>query len=330
MNNGLALAEYDNDVLLVSATGRTGISSARLSSDVPVTPLAVVSALLLRRFDYVMFHSGFWPKFWLVGLFAVAIRCRPVWICWGGELVPSTGIRGNVLLFVKKLTMPRFHRAVFLSEGDLQSAANLCGRLINGTVIHYYSAAYCRPADSSRRLIPNPPGVRVQIGNDASAINGHLECMTRLSRVSDSKLTVVYPLGYGRFDPKYIEDLKDASVRLFPNGSAFIDDLLSPDLFDALIESCSTLLLASREQRALYSIFRYLSAGKPVFLPRDASLRQDLTDLGFHVEALEALDTMDSEDFARICSQVNRENIRVGRECLGLDSIKARWAEVLR
>lgn len=324
-NNRESFADYDNDVLLVSHMPPHGATSSPPAS---ISPSAVFSFLVTGRFEYVIFHSGFWPKFWLVALMAVALRCRPIWICWGGELSPPTGMRGRLISLAKELAIPRFHRTVFLSAGDLETATRLCRRPIRGTVIPYYSPAYFR-ARHLKSPTPNSSMVRVQIGNDASATNGHLECIARLSSVPGLECTVVLPLSYGRFDSGYIQEVKDASDRTFSSRSEFLDDLLPPEMFDTLIDSCSALLLASREQRALYSIFRYLAAGKPVFLPGEARLRQDLVGLGFRIEVLEALDTMSAEDFALLCRRVDDENIRVARECLGRDSIRVRWTEIL-
>jgi len=136
--------------------------------------------------------------------------------------------------------------------------------------------------------------------------------------------------GYGRFDAQYIEHLKTASQRSLAVQCEFIDHLLPPDQFDMLIDSCDALLLASRDQRELYSsIYRYLAAGKPVFLPKDAELRRDLQDLGFQVEALESLGTMNASVFSDLCRRKCEVNVRVARECLGMEAIRRTWAKVI-
>ena len=191
-----------------------------------------------------------------------------------------------------------FFRSAFLAASDQARADKLCCRKVESVVVPYYNPSYLRRSNLSSGRAFDSTMVRVQIGNDASAVNDHRACLAELSRVRKLAFTLVYPLGYGRFDAQYIEHLKTTSQRSFAVQCEFIDHLLPPDQFDMLIDSCDALLLASRDQRALYSIYRYLAAGKPVFLPKDAELRRDLQDLAFQVEALESLGTMNASMFS--------------------------------
>jgi hypothetical protein len=88
-------------------------------------------------------------------------------------------------------------------------------------------------------------------------------------------------------------------------------------------------MLANDEQRALYSIYRYLASGKPVFLPTDAKIRSDLQGLGFQIEALESIETMSASEFYENCRRKCEANIRMVKEYLGLESIKAKWEKVI-
>jgi hypothetical protein len=330
-NTNVVFSNFENQTVLVAPVARDPRVS-KLAQSLSLSLLSPVSTLLLivrRRSDFVVFHSGFWPKFWFVASAATLVGARPIWICWGGELKSSGGLKGRINAGLKAWTIPRFFRSVFLAASDQARADNLCGRKVESVVVPYYNPSYLSGSNLSSGRAFDSSMVRVQIGNDGSAVNDHLACLAELSRVRKLAFTVVYPLGYGRFDAQYIEHLKTTSQRSLAVQCEFIDHLLPPVQFDMLIDSCDALLLASREQRGLYSIYRYLAAGKPVFLPKDAKLRRDLQDLGFRVEALESLGTMDASMFSDLCTRKCEANVLVARECLGMEAIRRTWEKVI-
>ncbi len=329
-NTNVVFSEFENQTVLV-APGERDAKFSKFAKSKALRILSPASILLLigrRRFDFVVFHSDHWPKFWIVASLAILAGSRPIWIPWSGELQSSGGVKSRINAGLKSWTIPRFNRCVFLAASDQVRAEKLCGRNVRSIVIPYYNPSYLgRSSLSSERNVDSSI-VRVQIGNSGEEDNGHLACLAELSRVRNLAFTVVYPLGY-HSAPGYIERLKTASKQSAAVSCELIDRLLPFDEFDRLIDSCDALLLASHRQRALYSIYRYLAAGKPVFLPKDAEIRRDLEATGFEVQALESLGSMSASEFSCLCKRKCGANISVAQEHLGLEGIRRKWANVI-
>ena len=331
-NTNLAFSSFENNTVLVAPVvwkkNEKVLTLAHKLSVPVLSPAAMLLLILRRRSDFVVFHSDHWPKFWIVASLAALVGSRLIWISWSGE-AQSSGLKGWINRALRIWAIPRFTRSVFLSASDRVCAEKLYGRKVRSITIPYFNPSYLKPPSRSSGRALDLSILRVQIGNTGQELNGHLACLAQLSSVRNLAFTVVYPLGYLSDVPQYIERLRTASQQSPAVSCEFIDRLLPPGEFDALVDSCDALLLASHRQRALYSIYRYLAAGKPVFLPKDAELRRDLEDLGFEVKALESLGSMTASDLSHICRRKCEANTRAAQEYLGLEAIRTKWEKVI-
>lgn len=279
-----------------------------------VEPRALVSCIRGLAPDHVIVHSGCIHSVWS----SLLELPNATLVCWGAELVRSNGVRGLALEVLKHITIPNL-RVVCLSKGDERRLVQQYGSPKVLRTIPYYTPDVLLFTD----LQPNGGEIRVQVGNDASPINDHVACLRALDRI---RPTVVLPMGYGRFSDEYIKSV-EASAAAF--RSEFVHDLLPLASFNRLVASCDAFVVGSYEQRALGSVYRYLLAGRPVFLPRRAVLLADLTERGFSVNALEDLADMSSSEFTDLCRTPNRPNQQVGLALLGRDGIREAWSALL-
>jgi glycosyltransferase involved in cell wall biosynthesis len=330
-NNNTVLSDYENVSVLVS---RRNIDShrtttmLRLPPHIVVSPFSILKLLWKNEFDYVIYHSGHWPMFWLIVPFALLFHHRSILIFWGAEIRKRTDFRGLVLSTIIMVILPKFFHVVFLASTDAKAAEKYCGRILRRSEIPYFHPTHLKDAISLSRTAEAASSLRIQIGNNGEPDNDHLRCLANLSAIKELRCEAVLPLGY-LASAQYVASLKSAAGQNRKICAEFIEKLLPPEQFDALIDSCDALLLASVEQRALYSIFRYLAAGKPVFLPKHAHLRADLQALGFQIVPLEHLRAMGAAALIELCRTTNQNNIAAAREYLSLESIRTKWRRIL-
>ncbi|CAN5768118.1 hypothetical protein BH11GEM2_BH11GEM2_26070 [soil metagenome] len=282
-----------------------------------------LARLTPRRDDQIIFHSGCTPKFWM-NLPRVLVRGRPVTVVvFGTELQEPTAFRGRVLDVLKKLFLP-MTQVVCLSEGDAKRFTERFGRPRKLRVIPYCSAQLYQFA--AQEIGPNIGPLKIQVGNNAEPVNDHVGCLERLARIEGLDATVVLFLNYC-VAPRYVQQVKAEAAKAF-RVEAY-DALLALSDFDRVVASCDALLVGSHDQRALGSIYRYLLAGRPVFLPARSNIRADLQRSGFMIYALEDLASMSKVSLARLCRVVNERNRNQAAEMLGLSQIRALWRELV-
>lgn len=272
------------------------------------------------RSGAIVFHSAHYPKSWLFILVMSVIFKKRIMVSWGGEFDPMR--RRGAYWIIRNLALIRLSRIVFLSKSDRRKG----GRSAKSVVIPYYNPSYL----TNHR----PPYVRqefcvAQVGNSGEEANGHIECLDTLAGIAGLRAKIIIPAGY-HLDKNYQRRLDVYLTHLPTKVSAtIIDELLSADQFDALIDRCDCLLIASYRQRALYSIYRYLSAGKAVFIPAASDLFDDLTAEGFKVYPLELLRDIDAARFLDLVRAGNAQNVENAERMFGVMHIRNAWSKLM-
>jgi hypothetical protein len=326
LGNNDIFCEYDNKYIVIPPNDRGFYSidwAAEESCHKKVGWLSLLHLLSSQNFCTVIFHGAFGVKSWIVIVICQLLRQSAILIYWGGDCLRRVG---GAKSWVKAYLRYWFYHVVFLSESDRMSAGR-CYRLPNSSVVQYYIKNYDRFIKSSRRS--EKERISLQIGNNASVNNGHLECIKALGSLELTKVRLFLPLGYERYSGEYVSRVISEAKALRCAEVDARHSMLPSHEFDAQIEDCDALLLGSRTQRALYNIFAYLCAGKAVFLPLNCALSDDLFAFGFKVYSLELLTKLKNDEFYKICREDHVSNRCVGINLLGLDSIKTSWKHIL-
>lgn len=275
------------------------------------------------RYSLVIFHSAFWPKFWIYAII-VALCKRCCFVSWGGDLDAGRDFKHSVVSILRRMALPMFEVVVFLAKSDAERAL-ASHRMKKYAIIPYFNPAYL----VSRYQRNKRSSLRFQVGNDASQINGHLECLRYISEADDGTVDLVLPLGYGRFREEYIVRLKGVAKEKFGARAKCYDELLPLSEFDALIDTCDAFVMASREQRALYSVYRFLASGRPVFLSSESIIWKDIVEQGFKVFGLEQIEIFIRNGGGEIWQdslEMNRQN---AGQLLSRESVRRAWSIAL-
>jgi hypothetical protein len=280
--------------------------------------------LLSEKYHRVILHGGYWPKIWRLLFFAQLVRRNQIFVSWGGEISRYPGIKDRIAFWLQSKVLCRARAVVFLSNSDAEKAREISSHLNNAVIIPYFNSSYMSFLGNQNL---NPHSIpTLQVGNDAREDNNHIACLTK---IADSGLTcnVVIPFSYGRLDENYINEVKEYAKKIKNARVCFFEELLPKEDFDKLIASCDGLLIGSKNQRALYSIYSYLTGGKPVFVPGDSDIQADLHSVGFQTHRLEAYSEV-SKDRETFCL-FNRHNAAVALEFLSLEGIRREWLRII-
>lgn len=325
------LPEYEHIAYGVAAASHGGTVQSNLDAALLSGIGDWRSALrtsLSGDYEAIIVHSSFWPKAWIVLSILAFIKRNIIFVSWGGDLSPEARPRRRMWThLLRRLFLRRCKRVVFLMQSDMKNAFQRYGKM-NAVVIPYYNPRYQRFLACVRHSI-RTRRVSIQIGNDASPVNGHCVCLKMLGAVPGLDCRIVLPMGYGRFSEAYIEEAVKEARALNGAHVDAIHELISAAAFDDLIDNCDAFMVASKEQRALYNVYSYLASGKMVFLPRDCQLAEDLIGAGFAIEALESIPRMGPDEFNELLLAGRPQNVAVAARVLGLEGIRLAWLGVV-
>lgn len=295
----------------------------------------ILAVILSRPNQIVIYHGGYWAKIWWTISFASLFCRRQIFVNWGGELTPPTtgGGASKLRHIIKRIAVRRLSAVVFLSESDVVLGRKAHPDIHRHSVIPYFNERHSRRVHryqargASERQ--DTSHVIFQIGNDASEANNHIACLEQFHHLNLKK-TFIFPMNYGRKSEGYIVEVLNMARSIMYTEIEVLEDMLSQDGFDEFIDRCDALLVGSKHQRSLYSIYAYLGSGKSVFLPEHSEARHDLVGAGFEIETLESISTMTPDRLLEKVRYFNHKNVMRVQELLGLATIRGEWDLLLR
>lgn len=135
---------------------------------------------------------------------------------------------------------------------------------------------------SSDYVIPG----NILLGNSASISNNHLDVWKSLMNAELCNRTIIIPVNYGNV--QYRDFLKRA-ITSESNKIVFLQELLSYDEYNKMLDSCRFALFGVIRQQALGNVELCLKRGIKMFFFEDSMVYRFLKNIGCYVYTIERL-----------------------------------------
>jgi hypothetical protein len=133
--------------------------------------------------------------------------------------------------------------------------------------------------------IPKNPKQHILIGNSSSATNNHIDIFELLKTRDFINRKIYIPLSYGDF--KYRELVVKRAKNYFQDSSTPLQDFLSKEDYNIILNSCSTVIMNHTRQQAFNTIMGALSMGCKVYLREENTIFKMLKREGFIVFSIQ-------------------------------------------
>ena len=266
---------------------------------------------LLNRLDQytgIIFHGLFWKGWQLPILERVPASVKIAWMFWGGEiysrhelddlfLAPITRRVSNIRRFVKRIK-PNTYWEVPLSlygkvdycltdmREEYEYAKQFTGANFEHLWYNYYSIEVTIGSLKDKQCRGN----NIWIGNSASVKNNHLDVLWLLRKLGllqefkDRK--VIMPLSYG--EPWVRNLVKKIGGLLLGKRMQVLETYIPREEYNALMLSCSTLILGYLEPAAQGNIITGLWLGMRVYLSEKCLSYQYFKRIGCAIYSIES------------------------------------------
>ena len=266
-------------------------------------------ALLDRLDQYtgIVLHGLFWAKWQKAVLERVPENVKVAWMFWGGEiysrhevddlfLAPITRKVSTIRRFVKRIK-PNTYWEVPLSlygkidycltdmREEYEYAKQFTGAKFEHLWYNYYSIEETIGSLKDKQC----KGNNIWIGNSASVKNNHLDVLWvlrkegLLRKLKDRK--VIMPLSYG--GPWVHNLVKKVGKFVLGKRLRVLDTYLPREEYNALMLSCSTLILGYLEPAAQGNIITGLWLGMRVYLSEQSFAYQYFKRIGCAIYSIE-------------------------------------------
>lgn len=265
---------------------------------------------LLNRLDQysgIILHGMFWPNWQKPILDRTPKNIKVAWMFWGGEIYGQPDITSTFLApitnFVSRLrSIKKRTKSVAPQEDTLdlyqhidycltdmreeyEYAKNYTGASFEHIWYNYYSIEETIGSLKDKQC----KGGNILIGNSASIKNNHLDVLWQLWKfgllrsLQDRK--VIMPLSYG--GPWVHNLVKKVGTFVLGKRLQVLDTYIPREEYNALMLSCSTLILGYWEPAAQGNIITGLWLGMRVYLSERSFAYQYFKRIGCAVYSIE-------------------------------------------
>ena len=257
-------------------------------------------AAAIKKADRVHLHGLFSLK--MVVLLALrrdlAAKCN--WFIWGDDLYTmirqKSNLAGKLHVAARKQSARNFYSVATNVPGDWKLLEKILNKKVQFFPLGFASGALGNVQISTGQKAPGEP-VNILLGNSATPTNCHFDALEKLAHLKDSNIRIYAPLSYG--NTAYADTVTQKAKEIFGDKFIPMRDFMPAEEYFKLLGSIDTAVMAHDRQQAMGNIVPLLYAGKRVYLRRDITTWECLSDeYGLELYPYDDITTVTAEELA--------------------------------
>ena len=302
----------------------------------------------LDQYSGIILHGLFWPNWQKPILDRVPENVKVAWMFWGGEIYGRKDISSTFLAPITKL-MSRLHsfknrtKTIIANElplnayqridyclTDMREEEEFAKQYTGATFKHLWYNYYSIEETIGSLNNKQCKGANILIGNSASVKNNHVDIFWvlwkygLLRNMKDRK--VIMPLSYG--GPWVHNLVKKVGKFVLGKRLRVLDTYLPREEYNALMLSCSTLILGYLEPAAQGNIITALWLGMRVYLSERSFAYQYFNRIGCAIYSIEK--DLKNYGYAPMEQKVVEQNRAVLKEWYSKENMHKRNLEIVK
>lgn len=237
---------------------------------------------IMRRADYIIFHS-FKPNYkWLIFLFFnIDLIKKSVWIIWGIDLYEynykKLSFRSRIKKYIEDKIKKSFKYVVTIFEPDIDVYYK---KFKNN---NFFCAPYGFTNDRFKQMDnlinkhnDETVDLNILVGHNGFMFNNHINTLKILNKFKFDNIRLFLPISYGN-NPlygkvSYVEALVSFVNFRYSNKVTLLRKLLPNDEYTQFLSKIDVAIFNSSRQNGLGNILQLLYMGKKVYLSKSSPL----------------------------------------------------------
>lgn len=305
----------------------------------------------IEHFDQytgIVFHGMFWAYWQRLILRRIPKSVKVAWVFWGGEiysrqdeymkyLAPLTKFVYNARNFFKRQEQDTVNqidlesfRMVDICLTDEREEYEYACRYVGKQYEYLWYNYYSLEETISSLLTERCNGNNILIGNSSNAKNNHFDILWKVwrnrkqLRNPDRKLIV--PLSYG--DQWVCGVIAPLGKKIFGDRMRALESFMSRDEYNALLLSCSTMILGYTQPAGQGNIITGLWLGMRVYLSEKSMTYQYFKRIGCVVYSMES--DLKKYGYAPMDEKDVEQNREVLKEWYSKENMHKRNLEIVK
>lgn len=276
----------------------------------------------LNQYSAIVLHGMFWGKWQVPILQHIPKSVKVAWVFWGGDLYARQDLRNSFYSPISAILNRLHKRKISINiDTSWEIALNLYNRVdycitslyeefeyaqrYTKASFQYFWYSYYSVEDTIGEALLNSQcdGSNIWIGNSAALVNNHFDILWHLLKKGMLRklkgCQVVMPLSYG--EPWVRNLVKKVGAFLFGKRLQTLEQYIPRNEYNALMLSCSTMVIGYLEPAANGNIMTALWLGMRVYLSEKSMAYTYYKRIGCHIFSIEHdLNRKNKDCFARL------------------------------
>lgn len=234
----------------------------------------------MKQSDKIILHGLWRDKVDAILFESPQLLKKSYWIMWGGDFYFPETISDTRKEVIKNMGYLITH-----VTGDVELARRLYGATGQyRQSLSYPSNLYQETSIAAPRI----DQINILVGNSGDPSNNHLEVFEKLRPFLEMNIKIHTPLSYG--NSKYSHTIIKAGTEIFGEKYQALTSHLPHQDYVDFLNSIDIAIFNHQRQQAMGNIVTLLGLGKKVYMRRNVSLRNTLTEMGLKIYDAEKLE----------------------------------------
>ena len=305
----------------------------------------------LNQYTGIIFHGLFWGRWQKPILEHISKDVKIAWVFWGGEIYSRHEIKDDFIAPITRvlyrlhickknekhdtsweIPMALYHRIDYCltdSYEEFMLGKKYTHASYNHIWYNYYSIEETIGALADKQC----SGTNIWLGNSAAEWNNHFDALLAITKtrkqLNDGDCKIIIPLSYG--SPWIRNVMLNVGRRIFGKRMQALTDFMPRDNYNALMLSCSTMIINYWEPAAQGNIITGLWLGMRLYLSEHSASYDYFKRIGCKIYSVEKdLNRKNPNVFAPMTQEDIETNRAVLRKWYSKDEMHKRNLEIIK
>jgi dTDP-N-acetylfucosamine:lipid II N-acetylfucosaminyltransferase len=236
------------------------------------------------------------------------------WVIWGWDLyiLKNGGFKNNI-----KIRSLRYFKNIYGFKQDFKFLSSIIKNNFNFKEFVYAPPTWISDPKFDYNIIQKKESI-ILVGHSASPENRHIECFDFINNSISEKFVITCILSYGGSE-EYINNVIEKGYSLFGDNFNPILDFMSPNDFNQFLSKINFAFLFNKRQAAVGFIYSCLMKSIQIFMYKDSTPFEFLSQRGVTLHDIEMLHKENLEverevicknNFTEICKIYSKGNLK--------------------
>ncbi|MDO4690244.1 MAG: TDP-N-acetylfucosamine:lipid II N-acetylfucosaminyltransferase [Fusobacterium sp.] len=323
----IELVDYKNTERYISI-GKNNSKNVKIILMILQLPFLFIKLFInYVKADKIYFHGLFEPRHILfLYIFRFFLK-KSSWIMWGGDLYyyyfkkdTRLTLKKKIYFYFDKKVKGSFNSYITFMKGDYRIMQEYCSGKGKLELSFTYPSNFYKEINLKKQ---KKEEIWIQLGNSEDPDNNHFEILEKIKKFKDLKIKCFCILSYVDELTEYKKNVIKKGREYFKENFVPVTSFMPYDEYLEFLGNIDIAIFAHNRAQAFGNTTSLLSMEKTIYLKKETSTYETLTDMGIKVKTFDELNTLEMFD-----EETLKNNKKIMKEKFSEKELIKQWERI--